>query len=126
MPIIEHVALYAADAARLKDFYVETFGMTVVREGKGDPPGFFLADDQGFAFEIIGRPAGQGGVNQRFVCHLAFWVDDYAATRAVLARRGVAFETDTEVDNDELKTAFFNDPEGNRLQIVWRKQRLVG
>jgi glyoxylase I family protein len=124
MTTIEHVAIYAADAPRLKDFYVEAFGMKVVSEGKGDPPGFFLVDDDDFAIEIIGRPAGQTGVNQRYVCHLAFWVDDYASARAELERRGIVFETDTAVDNDQIKTAFFNDPEANRLQIVWREKRL--
>ena len=38
--------------------------------------------------------------------------------------RGIAFETETAVDNDTMKTAFFRDPEGNRCQIVWRSHRL--
>jgi len=124
MSTIEHVAIYAADAPRLKDFYVDAFGMKVVFESGGDPPGYFLTDDRGFAVEIIGRPAGQSGANQRWVCHLAFWVDDFRAALAALERRGITFEADTFVDNDDLQTAFFNDPEGNRLQIVRRKKRL--
>ena len=124
MPTIEHFAIYAADARRLKDFYVDTFGMTVVHEGKGDPPGFFLVDDDDLAIEIIGRPAGEPGANQRYVCHLAFWVNDYSASRTALETQGITFETDTAVDTDDLKTAFFNDPEGNRLQIIWRRKRL--
>ena len=124
MAIIEHFAIYAADAPALKDFYVDAFDMIVIHEGKGDPPGYFLADDNGFAMELIGRPAGQPGANQRFVCHLAFWVDDYPAVQSRLEQRGIVFEADTAVDNDDLKTAFFNDPEGNRLQIVWRRKRL--
>jgi glyoxylase I family protein len=124
MPIIEHFAIYAADAPALKDFYVNTFGMIVVHEGKGDPPGYFLVDDEGFAIELIGRPAGQPGANQRYICHLAFWVDDYPSARTRLEQRGITFETDTAVENDDLKTAFFNDPEGNRLQIIWRRKRL--
>lgn len=124
MPRIEHFALYAADAPRLKDFYVEAFGMRVIVESGGDPPGYFLADGGGTAVEIIGRPPGQAGGNQRWVCHLAFWVDDFAAARAALEARGVDFEADTLVDNDEVRTAFFLDPEGNRLQIVWRRRAL--
>jgi glyoxylase I family protein len=124
MPTIEHFAIYAADAPRLKDFYVEAFGLKVVFESGGDPPGYFLADDRGTAVEIIGRPPGQPGANQRWVCHQAFRVDDSTASRAALEGRGVRFEADTVVDNDAMKTAFFNDPEGNRCQIVWRKKRL--
>jgi glyoxylase I family protein len=124
MARIEHFAVFAQDAVALKDFYVQSFGMKVVHESGGDPPGFFLADEQGVALEIIGRPAGQSNVNQRWVCHVAFWVGDVPATRAALERQGMVFETETVVDNDAMKTAFFRDPEGNRCQIIWRRRRL--
>ena len=124
MSSIEHFAIYAEDAPALKSFYETAFGMKTVFEGAGDPPGYFLVDDQGMAIEIIGRPKGETGANQRWVCHLAFWVEDFAASRAAFEGRGVTFEEDTLVDNDTLRTAFFNDPEGNRLQIVWRKKKL--
>ena len=125
MARLEHFAIYARDAGSLKDFYVQTMGMRVVRVGPGEPPGgYFLADDGGGAIEIIARPPDQSNADQRWVCHLAFWVDDVAARRAELERLGLAFEADTAVDDDELKTAFFHDPEGNRCQIVWRRKPL--
>jgi glyoxylase I family protein len=124
MSAIEHTAIYAADATALKDYYVETFGMKVLLEGGGDPPGYFLGDDRGRAIEIIGRPAGKTGSNQRWVCHMAFWVDDFEAAYQAFQQRGVVFETDTYVDNESIRTAFFPDPEGNRLQIIWRKTPL--
>jgi glyoxylase I family protein len=124
MSRIEHFAIYGDAPVALKDFYVGALGMHVVFESGGDPPAFFLADDHGMAIEILGRPEGQAGVNQRWICHLAFWVDDVAAKRVELERLGIVFETETSVDNDELKTAFFKDPGGNRCQIVWRKRRL--
>jgi glyoxylase I family protein len=99
-------------------------GLRVIVASGGDPPGYFLADDAGMALEIIGRPRGEHGANQRWVCHVAFWVDDFAAARAALERRGIGFERDTIVDNAALRTAFFNDPEGNRCQIVWRSPPL--
>jgi glyoxylase I family protein len=98
--------------------------MRIALKAGGDPPGFFLVDDQGMAIEIIGRPPGTSGANQRWVCHLAFSVDDVAVKRAELEGLGVVFETETAVDKDEMKTAFFNDPAGNRCQIVWRRRRL--
>jgi glyoxylase I family protein len=124
MARIEHFAIYADDAPALKDFYVSALGLKVIVESGGDPPGYFLADDHGMALEIIGRPQGEANANQRWVCHLAFWVDDYASARAALAAIGVQFETDTTVENELVKTTFFNDPEGNRLQIVWRGRKL--
>jgi glyoxylase I family protein len=124
MAKLEHFAIYAADTPALKDFYVEALGLRLIVTGNGSPPGYFLADDSGTALEIIGRPGGEPAVNQRWVCHLAIRVDDYAATHAALERRGIVFEPETCVDNDTLKTAFFNDPEGNRCQIVWRNPPL--
>ncbi len=125
MAKMEHFAIYAADAPALKDFYVAALGLRVILESGGNPPGFFLADDAGMALEIIGRPEGELAVNQRWVCHLAFSVDDFAATRVALERRGLVFETDTVVQNASFQTAFFNDPEGNRCQIAWRNPPLV-
>lgn len=126
MARLEHFAIYAANSTALKDFYVDALGMTVALESGGDPPGYFLADDQGMALEIIGRPSADTAVNQRWVCHLAFWVDDVAAKQHELEQRGMVFETDTVVLTDTMKTVFFRDPEGNRCQLVWRNKRLVG
>jgi len=125
MARIEHFAVFAAAPAALKDFYVRAFGMTVLLDNSGaTPPGYFLADDQGMALEIIGRPAGESNVNQRWVCHIAFLVDDVARKRVELEGMGLVFETDTVVDNEAIKMAFFRDPEGNRTQILWRSRKL--
>jgi glyoxylase I family protein len=124
MAQIEHFAIYADDSTALKDFYVGVFGLHVIFASGGDPPAYFLADDHGMAIEVLGRPPGNSGVNQRWVCHLALSVEDVAGKKAELERLGIVFETETLVDNDDLKTAFFTDPGGNRGQIVWRKKRL--
>ncbi|MGO9596897.1 MAG: VOC family protein [Isosphaeraceae bacterium] len=124
MARLEHFAIYAADPTALKDSYIQAMGLRVALEAGGDPPAYFLADDHGMALEIIGRPPGQSNASQRWICHLAFWVDDVLAKRIELERRGIVFEAETAVDNDSMKTAFFHDPEGNRCQIVWRSRRL--
>lgn len=125
MSQIEHFAIYADDPTTLKNFYVDVFGLHVVFDSGGDPPAYFLADDHGMAIEVLGRAPGHTAVNQRWVCHLALWVDEFPSKRAELERLGLVFETETFVDTEELKTAFFKDPGGNRAQIVWRKKRLV-
>jgi glyoxylase I family protein len=121
MATIEHYAIYADDTTALTKFYVELFGMVVVHKGKGDNPGHFLADERGMMIEIIARPA-ESAVNQRWVCHLAFTFEDVWGKKKELEAIGLAFEVDTEVNNDELRTTFFNDPAGNRAQLVWRKR----
>jgi glyoxylase I family protein len=125
MSRIEHFALFAADPRALADFYIDAFGLRVILDNSAaDPPGYFLADDAGSALEIIGRPSGEPAVGQRYVCHVAFRVEDVAATRAEFERRGLRFEGATAVDTADVKTAFFADPEGNRGQIVWRRRAL--
>jgi glyoxylase I family protein len=124
MARIEHVAVYAADSTALKDFYVQALGLKVVHISSDKPPGYFLADDRGTALEIIPRPEGQANVHQRWICHVAFWVDDVAIQKAELEKLGRVFETETAVDNETVKTAFFSDPEGNRCQIIWRRTPL--
>ena len=124
MSKIEHFAIYAENSVALKDFYVSAFGLRVIVESGGSPPSYFLADDSGMPIELIARPKGEPGANQRWVCHIAFWVDDFASAKSALEARGIVFETDTLVENESMQTAFFNDPEGNRAQIVWRRKPL--
>jgi glyoxylase I family protein len=123
MARLEHFAVFADDTRALAAFYQDLFGLRIVREGTGEPPGFFLADGQGGALEIIGRPAGSA-VPQRWVCHLAFWADNVWSVEAQLLARGFVIEQDTRVDSDALRTFFFPDPAGNRCQVVWRRDPL--
>jgi glyoxylase I family protein len=125
MATIEHFAIFAADLERLKDFYVEALGLTVIIDNsRAKVRGYFLKGERGSALEIIARPEDVAGVSTRYVCHTAFAVEDVAAVKAALERRGVRFETDTAVDTEDFRTVFFNDPEGNRCQLVWRKAPL--
>jgi glyoxylase I family protein len=126
MSHIEHFAVYAEDPIALKNFYVGALGLRVIVENAGPPPAYFLADDNGTAVEILARPEGERNANQRWICHFAFWVDDFVFMRDQLLKMDVTFEDDTLVETDELKTAFFKDPAGNRCQIVWRRTRLGG
>jgi glyoxylase I family protein len=98
--------------------------MHVIVESGGDPPAFFLADDHGMAIEVLPRPPGTPEINQRWVCHLAFWVEDFEDVKGSLDQRGIVFESETLVNTPEMQTAFFRDPGGNRCQIVWRHRAL--
>jgi glyoxylase I family protein len=124
MSRIEHFAVYADNPAALKDFYVGALGLRVIVENAGPPPAYFLADDHGMAVEVLARPEGETNANQRWICHFAFWVDDFVTSRNQIENLGIVFEDETLVENDDLKTAFFKDPAGNRCQIVWRRKKL--
>ena len=125
MARIEHFALFGDDLATLREFYEGVMGLRVIVDNSKAPVrGFFLADDGGSVLEVIERPPNTPRPSARFSCHAAFLVEDYDASKADLIGRGAMFETDTEVVNDAMKTGFFNDPEGNRVQIVWRSRPL--
>lgn len=124
MSIIEHVALYADDLEALRSFYERVFELRVIVDNSHAPtPGYFLAGSAGSALEIIRRPAGSGA-DQRFICHVAFYVDNYEAKRSELESAGMAFEVGTAVDDGSMTTSFFADPAGNRVQIVRRSRPL--
>ncbi|MFM7316576.1 MAG: VOC family protein [Isosphaeraceae bacterium] len=123
---IEHVALFADDLEASRDFFMRVFGMRVVLDNSKAPVrGYFLANESGSVLEVIERPKGETNANQRFVCHVAFAVNDVASARQAIEAEGLVFETDTVVDTPEFQTAFFRDPEGNRLQILKRLKPLV-
>src|SRR3954471_19666125 len=112
MARIEHFAIFGNDLERLRAFYVETMELNVIVDNSNAPiRGYFLADDGGSVLEIIARPPHVPRAETRYVCHTAFLVEDYAAARKALEHRGVRFETETDVDTDTVRTAFFNDPE---------------
>jgi glyoxylase I family protein len=127
MARLEHFAIFAADPKSLKDFYIQAMGLRLAADNSAaSPPGYFLVDDAGTALEIIGRPADVEAADTRYMCHVAFAVDDVAEARHRLQTVGRCFEAETAVDTPAMKTVFFRDPEGNRLQIVWRAQPLGG
>lgn len=123
---IEHVALFADNLEASRDFFIQFFDMRVVLDNSKAPVrGYFLVADGGSVLEVIERPKGESNANQRYVCHLAFAVEDVAEARAKIEAAGLVFETDTVVDTPEFQTAFFRDPEGNRIQILKRLKPLV-
>lgn len=125
MARIEHFAIFCENLQETRAFYQDVLGMVVVLDNSAAPvPGYFLRDDQGAILEIIARPPGTPGADTRYVCHVAFYVDDLKATQAKLEAKGFAFEADTAIHTPEFQTAFFRDPAGNRCQIVWRKTAL--
>ena len=123
---LEHVALFAKDLEKSKDFFARIFDMRVVLDNSKAPVrGYFLANESGSVLEVIERPEGQTNANQRYVCHLAFAVEDVQTARKVIEAEGLVFETEMVVDTPEFQTAFFRDPEGNRIQILKRLIPLV-
>lgn len=120
---LEHVGIPAQGELfdQTVQFYVQIFGWTLVREMSGAQRLAFVSDGQGGVLEILDVD-GAGIPNP---AHLAFMipVNEFEATRDRLSEQGVAFDPVVVTPaGDHL--AYFNDPAGNRAQLVGRKTPL--
>lgn len=114
-----HVAISTPNFTRLRDFYVETLGLSVV----GGFPGhdILFIEAGGTTIELIGEESGGDRESGRGWHHLAWEVEDVDATYAELSARGIDFRVTPEGFPDEAPTmriAFFEDPDGNLLELI--------
>ena len=91
---IEHVALQVSDPVALSRWYVEHLGLTVKRAQAESPFGHFLGDDgDAVMLEFYGYPnlpVPDYFRMEPLLLHVAFHVDDVAATRTRLMGAGAA------------------------------------
>ena len=105
-------------------FYTELLGWKVIEERPSSGPDdrvFFLADGRGGAFEVFvgsGPPIADPS-------HLAFAVpfDDFPELAERLTQAGVTLD-EPFINDVGDQISFFNDPAGNRAQIVGRLKTL--
>jgi catechol 2,3-dioxygenase-like lactoylglutathione lyase family enzyme len=108
---IDHIVLHVADVPRARDFYAGVLGMSVYRENERQI--FLHAGQQGVALFKGERGAG-GDMN-----HLALNVasGNYESLKAELERHGVMVSGRPGDDH----CIYFDDPDGHRLQLMFRK-----
>lgn len=125
---VDHVALWAGDLDRLRDFYVEVLG------GRSGPlyenaitgfRSYFVSFEGGARLELMSRrdvasPRANAGAAPGFA-HVAFRVGSRAAVDAIVARlsgQGVVVASPPRTTGDGYYEAVIEDPEGNRLEVV--------
>lgn len=116
---LEHVGIPATpeNFDEVVSFYCDNLGWGVVRELEGPPRISFISDGSGGRLEIYVAE----GDPMTHPSHLAFAVPvaEFDALRDRLLAAGITFDIDTTNPAGD-KLAFFNDPAGNRAQIVGR------
>jgi glyoxylase I family protein len=120
---IEHIAIPAADAVALKNWYVSTLGARVVFDNGQSPPTFLIALPGGGWFEIYaaeGAPEKRGNNKLAGFRHIALRVDSLDAAKNELEKRGVKFTEQIKPAAGAGRVLFFADPEGNLLHLVER------
>lgn len=120
---LEHIGIPAKGEAfeQVIEFYTGLFGMKLLKQTTTGMRLAFLSDGKGGRLEIL----DVDGDAIAGPSHLAFMVPlaDFDAERARLAEKGLKFDPVAITDlGDHL--AYFNDPAGNRAQLVGRKEPL--
>jgi glyoxylase I family protein len=120
---IHHIAILTDDYARSKLFYTEVLGFEVIKETyrkERDSYKLDLAVAGKYQIELFSFPDHRERASYpeaKGLRHLAFVVDDVAASAAELSAKGVVVEA---VRIDELtgkKFVFFNDPNGQPMEL---------
>ncbi|HEY44574.1 MAG TPA: VOC family protein [Anaerolineae bacterium] len=119
----EHIGIYARDPVALSRWYLDKLGFKVVRtlEKEGRPPIFFLEGEKGLVIEIlpttsslVARELSDPGYS-----HIGLIVEDFDQAASSLQSKGVSLY-DVRATSNGWTIGYFNDPEGNRLEIVYR------
>ena len=113
---VDFASIPTRDLEAAIDFYGEKLGLRCSVRLEGRP---FAEFETGNLTLTVIEPERMGlpyAINPN---HLALHVDDVAAARAELERRGVAFEGEI-FDTGVCHMAFFADPDGNKLMLHHR------
>jgi catechol 2,3-dioxygenase-like lactoylglutathione lyase family enzyme len=119
----EHIGIYARDVVGLSQWYIEKLDFTVVRtlEKEGRPPIYFLKGVTGMVIEIL--PTSSARVPKELsdpgYSHIGIVVDDFDQAQSSLLSKGVPI-FDVRKTSNGWTIGYFNDPEGNRLELVHR------
>lgn len=113
-----HIALYTAQFARLRAFYVETLELPIL--GGFAAHGILFLGAGATAIELVEDTGGRQGVTGGWN-HLAWEVEDVEQAYVELTARGVPFHVSPEdfpPENPSMRIAFFKDPDGNVLELL--------
>ena len=121
---IEHVAFNVADPVAMAQWYEKNLGMRTVRSGGPPVNARFVADASGSVMiEIYNNPKASVPDYRKLdplILHLAFHVDDVAATRQRLLQAGATAEGDVTRSDGGDDLAMLRDPWGFPVQLVRR------
>lgn len=115
---VHHVSFAVRDLAASRAFYENVLGLRAIARPDLGLPGAWYAAGQA-EIHLIQTPPGAsvGAPPERLTPlanHCAFEIDDYEATRAALARQGLALiET-----KPEIGQLWIQDPDGHVIELI--------
>jgi catechol 2,3-dioxygenase-like lactoylglutathione lyase family enzyme len=113
---VDFITVPTQDFDKAEAFYGDVLGLERSKRW-GDMPAREF--ETGSLTIAVMQPDAFGIDFQRHSLPIALHVDDVAAAREELKRKGVEFQADT-VDSGVCHMAYFEDPDGNRLMLHHR------
>lgn len=125
---IEHVAFPCIDPVAAAAWYIEHFGLRIVRKTDDVTHTHFLADESGSIIEIYNNPKVEVpdySSMHALLLHVAFTVDDMDATFARLLEAGCSVDQEiVQMPNGDV-LAMLRDPWGFAVQLVKRDKSML-
>ena len=115
-----HIGLFVSDYDMMRDFYTRVLGFTVTDEARDRGMCFLSAHPEDEHHELLlaaGRQALDGSPQ---IQQMSFHVDGIQALRefrAAFIEEGVNITS--EVTHGNAASVYFDDPEGNRLEVYY-------
>ncbi len=121
MPIqrVGHVVLKMRDLDAAKKFYGDILGMKIADEREGFGV-FFRFDDYHHDIAVfkVDEDAASPEQNQVGLAHVALIADQFETVKSMYQRlKAQGVEGIRTADHGVTKSVYFNDPEGNQLEI---------
>lgn len=111
-----HIALRTPNFAAMEAFYTQTLGLPVTR--RWDDVTIIFIGIGSTTIELIGREQATTETNPTGGWdHIALHVENVDETYAELAAKGVKIRSEPR-DFQDIRIAFFFDPDGNVLELV--------
>ena len=120
---VEHVAIASANPHKLADWYVANLDFTILSSAE---TATFIQARNGPMFEIILAEKQLPGPEMKDsgMRHIAIAMDDFNETYLRLKSTGVHFVTEP-YEASGNTVAFFKDPDGNFLHLIYRPKPLI-
>ena len=125
MKAVQHIAFSCKDRKTLEKFYSHHFGFQRARVfNAGKPDEFVMLRQGSMCLELFqeteASQTSRGDVHAIGFKHLAFEVPDLDAALAALRADGIQTEAIYDCSSivKGMRVTFFNDPDGNRLELM--------
>jgi catechol-2,3-dioxygenase len=121
----EHIGIYANDVETLAQWYRDNFAFNIIRalEKEGRPPIYFLKEKAGLVIEILptSTKKQKRELSDPGYSHIGIVVEDFDQMAEHLKSKNIALH-DVRKTSNGWKIGYLEDPEGNRLELVYRPQ----